>query len=516
VRSLVVLTVNFPNEGGIFAQIETSEKVMFYSLQQGSHLRRPIVLAIAVAFALGCSTIASQAQTSNPSSTANPYFGSVTRRPATDEVLRLSLEEAVSRGFENNLGLKDAEMGEKTLHGEKLEALQAFLPSVSVTGGTSVHEYDLAALGFGPGFLKKLGGLFPPGAFSDVSFITKADVTTGQINYEQTLFSGPVIGGYRAVKAAEQVAYYTKTRARGEVVQQVATAYLGVIADQSEVDNAKALLEADRVLLEEAKAKHEAGTAANLDELRARVQYQQQQQTLIANETTLEKEEILLKREIGVSPGQKIQLTDPAPYNELAASTPEELKATAYQNRQDYQNLQAQERESKIVLRARKQERLPTLSFSGNYGVTGVTGEGYHGTLVAMGTLKVPLFREGTLRGDSEVAKAEVTGVDMQLGDLRGKIDQQVRAALLDAVAAQKLVDVARSNVDLATSALSDETDRFAAGIDDTLPLVNAQATLAAAQRNLVESLYQFNLSKLQLARATGVIETEYRVYLGR
>jgi outer membrane protein TolC len=45
---------------------------------------------------------------------------------------------------------------------------------------------------------------------------------------------------------------------------------------------------------------------------------------------------------------------------------------------------------------------------------------------------------------------------------------------------------------------------------------VQTQATLAAAQSNLVESLYQFNLSKLQLARATGVIEKQYRVYLGR
>jgi outer membrane protein TolC len=54
------------------------------------------------------------------------------------------------------------------------------------------------------------------------------------------------------------------------------------------------------------------------------------------------------------------------------------------------------------------------------------------------------------------------------------------------------------------------------AGVDDNLPLVTAQATLASAQSNLVESLFQFNLSKLALARATGVIETQYRDYLGR
>jgi outer membrane protein TolC len=452
----------------------------------------------------------------NPSSVSNPYFGSVTLHPATEGVLKLSLDECVQRGLVTNLGLKVAEQGEKTLHGQELEAFQLFLPSITVSGGTGVHEFNLAAFGFGPGILGKVSGLFPGLDFANLSFITKADVTSGQVNYEQTLFSGAYINGYKAVRAAEKSAYFNKESARGEVVQQVATAYLAVIADQSEVENAKALMDADKVLLDQAHAKHEAGTVANLDELRARVQFQQQQQTVVSNENKREKAEILLKREIGIAPGQKILLTDPAPYNELAARTPEELRTEAYENRQDFQNLQAQEREARMVLGARKQERLPTLRFAGNYGVTGVTGVGYHGTLSAVGTLSVPIFQEGTLRGDKDVAKAQLSGVNLQLSDMRGRIDQQVRAALLDVHATQQLVEVSRSSVDLASRALSDETDRFNAGLDDTLPLVQAQATLASAQSNLVESLYRFNLAKLGLARSAGVIELQYRNYLGR
>ena len=91
-----------------------------------------------------------------------------------------------------------------------------------------------------------------------------------------------------------------------------------------------------------------------------------------------------------------------------------------------------------------------------------------------------------------------------------------MRSALLDVAATAKLVEVARSNVELATRNLSDETDRVGAGVDDNLPLVTAQATLATAESSLVESLYQYNLAKLALARAAGVIETQYRDYLGR
>ena len=473
----------------------------------------PVLLAV---LATGIAAAPLRAQSANPSSAANPYYGSVTAQLVTDEPLKLSLDEAVAMGLKNNLGLKESESGEKVFQGEKKEALQAFLPTLMLSGAIGAYQHDLAALGFGPGVIGQFSSLFPNGLPASFSEITKDTLTTGQITFNQTLFSGPVIAGWKAAGAAERSAHFAKMTARGEVVQQVASAYLHAIAAASEVDNAKALETEDQVLLNHAHDEHVAGTAANLDELRARVQLQSQQQARIQAETDVEKDLILLKREIGVDPGQKIILTDLAPYSELAAETPEEVRAIAYKNRQDYQNLQNQAVEYKAIHAAYRSQRLPTLSFNGNYTTDTVTGIGTHGTFLAQGTLSVPLFREAKLRGDTDAAQAQMDSVNNQLADLRSHIDQQVRSALLDVSAAQQLVQVGRSNVDLATRALSDETDRVNAGVDDNLPLVTAQATLASAQSNLVESLYQFNISKLALARAAGVLEQQYRDYLGR
>ena len=481
---------------------------------QPSALQTPLlVAALLLALALDAPI---HAQSSNPTSATNPYYGSITLHAATDETLKLSLDDAIALGFKNNLGLKEAEYGEKQLHGEKNEALQQFLPTLILNGSTGVHEQNLAALGFGPGIAGEFSSLFPNGITPHFSEITKVTLTQGEIQFNQTLFSGPVIAGYKAAGAAERAAHFAMTRARGEVVQQVATAYLHAVAASSEVDNARALEAEDQVLFNHAHESHLAGTAANLDELRARVQLQSQQQARINAETSFEKDLILLKREIGIAPGQKIVLTDPAPYSDLAQQTPEEVRAIAYKNRQDYQELQNQAVELKAVHNAYRSQRLPTLSFNGNYATDTVAGVGTHGTFLAEGTLSVPLFREAKLRGDADASKAQMDSVDNQLADLRGHIDQQVRSALLDVSASAQLVQVARSNVDLATRALSDETDRVNAGVDDNLPLVTAQATLASAQSNLVESLYQYNVSKLVLARSAGVLETQYRDYIGR
>ena len=74
-----------------------------------------------------------------------------------------------------------------------------------------------------------------------------------------------------------------------------------------EVENAQALVAQAQVLFDHAHEEHKAGTAANLDELRARVQLQAQQQALIMAQNQQAKDLILLKREIGIDPGQALR-----------------------------------------------------------------------------------------------------------------------------------------------------------------------------------------------------------------
>jgi outer membrane protein TolC len=472
-------------------------------------------LAALLCAAAGLLCAGSAARAQNPSSALNPFYGSVTAEPATDQTLKLSLDEAIARGLKNNLGLKEAEASERALHGQKSEAVQMFLPTILLNGSTGAYQHDLIMNGFSNGTVKKFASLLHE-SFAGFSPVMRDTMTDGRVVYSQTLFSGPVIAAFKAAGAAEKSAYFDRTKARGEVVQQVATVYLHAQAAASEVENARALVRQAQLLADHAHAAHEAGVVANLDELRAQVELKSRQQALIAAENAYEKNLILLKREIGVAPGQAVELTDPAPYNELARQTPAEVRAVALKNRQDYQSLQNQVIEAKAVHQAYRLQRLPSLSFNGYYAVSQVSGVGANGNFAAVGTVSVPLFREASLRGDVDSARAQMQATVAQLADLRGTIDAQVRMALLDVDATSELVRVARSNVDLATRTVSDETDRVSAGVDDNLPLVTAQASLASAESNLVESLYQFNVAKLALARSAGVLEQQYRDYLGR
>jgi outer membrane protein TolC len=133
-----------------------------------------------------------------------------------------------------------------------------------------------------------------------------------------------------------------------------------------------------------------------------------------------------------------------------------------------------------------------------------------------VGTISVPLFREAAQRGEQQVVESQLTSLRQRKADLRVAIDSQIRSSMLDVQAAEELVKVAQSSVELSKQVLSDAHDRFAAGVDDNLPVVDAEASVASAQAQLVQALYQYNVAKLQLARNTGVIETRYREYLGK
>ena len=450
---------------------------------------------------------------SNPDNSArNPYAGSVQAEAATPEVRQLSISDAIDLGIRHNLALRLAQLNQDSAHAQKLQLLNYLLPNLSLHGEVGLHQYNLAALGFRPSLITQFG--VPPSEAGQMPLITKANTRIGQINFSQALFTWSGWDAWRAAKANEKASYYGEQSSLGLVILNVGTEYLKVIAARSQVDYTQSLLDTDRTLLFQAHQKHAAGVVANLDELRARVQYQSQQQAVIAAKDQLEKNKIALNRAIGLAPEQKIQLTDVAPYADLAAMPIEEARREAFENRQDYQRMKHQIVAAELEKRAIKHERWPSLSFSGNYGVTGVAGLVYHGTFVAMGTLNIPIFHEAKFRGDADVAEAQVEQLRSQMNDLNTEIDQQLRDSLLNLKSAQQLVQVSKSSVSLAQTALDQTMERFKEGVDTNLPVAEAQTALAQAQTNYVNSVYQYNESKLTLARNLGLIETQFKNYL--
>jgi outer membrane protein TolC len=442
---------------------------------------------------------------------STPFAGDVTVQAATSEALPLGLDDAIDRGTNRNLQMLLASQNQRAVHGQISTVFYELLPNMKATGYTNALEIDLAALGFKASSLAEFG--IAPGS---IDTIVKVDTTAAQLSADQVLFNLPDFYLYAAAKKAQRVVDMDALNTRGGVVEAVGTQYLAALADQAQIANAQALLAADQEVLRQATLSHDAGVGINLDVLRAKVQLQTEQQALVRAQNTFAKDKIALNRLIGLPADQELRLTDTVPFAELTEMPLDQTKALAYQRRKDLLTLEAQLEVAQRSLKAVKYEHMPTLSFSGDYGVLGETHGNYHGVFTAQGILRIPIFEEGRFRGETETATAQEISLKHQIESLRVTIDQQIRSSKLDVESSEQLVKVARSNVDLATQELSDTRDRFAAGVDDNLPVVQAQATLENAQSRLIATEFQFNQAKLALARNTGVVETQYKQYLGR
>lgn len=444
-----------------------------------------------------------------------PGPGNMAVESPTETPLALSLDDAISLGIKRNANLRYERAKIKIVKGEELSVVNALMPSLRATASTSAEEINLAAMGFKPQSLGPLLANFGLSA-SSFSTIVKVKVTQAVLSANQELFDLPAFELYKGAKREADVVNIDVLNSEGSVVYAVATAYLKVLADQSNVADAQAQESAAKTLFDQAVQKRNAGTGTNLDALRGQVEYQQRQQSTIAAQTQEQEDVIQLNRIMGLPAGQKLELTDAVPFTEFDNMDLERAKDTAYRHRKDYLSLLGQVDVADRELRAVRYQRLPTLAFNGFYGVVGETTGLYHGAFTAEGTLKFPIFREAEQRGEQEQVSSQLTALHQRVADLRAAIDAQIRTSMLDVQAADKLVKVAQSNVQLAQQELADERDRFNAGVDDNLPVVDAQATLTGAQAQLVQALYQYNVAKLQLALNTGVVDSRYRTYLGK
>ncbi|HEX4581794.1 MAG TPA: TolC family protein [Acidobacteriaceae bacterium] len=429
------------------------------------------------------------------------YQGSVATQPVTPGVLQLTIKDAVLTGLKNNLGVILSGQNVNQAGGQRLQQLQKLLPTVNGTFKESVQQINLRAEGLNiPGFPSIIG----PFAYTDVR---------GTVDW--TLLSVPSLNNYLASRHDFEATKLSLNDARNLVALSIGYAYLACISDEANIANDEAQVASTKVSLDQATANHEAGTAPELDTLRARVDYQTQQQALIRDQNAYEKDKLALARAVGLPLEQKFELADRLPFAPLEGMQPDEALKVAYATRKDLQALEQQVKAAELSRKAATAERYPTVSFSGDYGDIGPTLGTSHGTFDAVGSASVPLFEEAKLRGDAKQAQAQLDTEKAQLSDLRGQIDADIRDAFLDLESAAKQVEVARSNMELAAQTLGDAQQRYAAGVSDNLAVVQAQASVAQANSQYVMSLYQHNVAKLSLARAMGVVDTRYQEFLG-
>lgn len=427
------------------------------------------------------------------------YEGSVQVSNLPTGPIRLTLADAVRRGLAANLGTISADDSARASRAQRIQALSALLPNISATASETVLQINLATYGLQ---IKVPGFNFPtivgPFAYSQL-----------QGNFSQSVVDFVQLRNLRSSRESERASWLSAKDAREVVVLAVGGTYLQTAAVGAQVISQRAQVENAHTVYQQAVIRKQAGTNARIDVMRSLVELQTQQQRLSSVESDFRKQKIALARLIGLPLDRELILLEPLKVNKAPVPDTEIAIRQAIQHRPDLQAAEAQLRAAEQALSAARAERFPSISLSGDYGVNGPNPASTHGVFAVTGSLNIPIWQGGRTIGEIQQAQATVHQRQAELADDRGRVEQDVRTALIELETATGQVDLAKTNRDYANETLSEARDRFNAGVATTVEVVQAQEQVAGAESDYIASVFSFDLARLSLARATGQAETE-------
>ncbi len=325
-----------------------------------------------------------------------------------------------------------------------------------------------------------------------------------------SLFDPDLRATLQAARMGVQVAQANYTAVVQTVLADVAASYFVNLRNLRRLDVIEANIARARALLELARNQLNAGVATQIDVTRAEAQLAVAEQARLQQDTTVHQSQLQLKRLLDISPGRALQLEG----FEVRRGNPSLYtfsdEKTAFEKRADYLAAQKSLEQLKLSVRAASYERLPSLSLNGNVGLASPRfDDSDKQEQWAFGVgVSVPVFDGLRSSANRRLALSRQRAQEARLHHLELQISSELRLAVQDASSRHAQVAVAEKGLRLAEEELRLARQRYQQGVADNREVVEAQNRLAVAEDNLVDAVYQYNLSRVELARARGDVRT--------
>jgi outer membrane protein TolC len=332
--------------------------------------------------------------------------------------------------------------------------------------------------------------------------------------------------------------YYT---AQNELVYAVQSLYLQALRSQELISVAREAVEAASEQLRVSEAGLRAGTAAEFDVLRARVQVSNNRQQLVTAEGTYRRALAALAQELSQPGTTRIELVPvalPPEPDRVAAATartvieppaetpreagtglpgsdiietpvPQSLDralSEAFNRRPEIYSAEWSRRAAQSRVKFERLGNYPSVALGANFfynpdaaGFAAVT-KSY--SLVA--NIAIPIWDAGLARARTRQAKANVDIAAAQLRTTKDQVTEEVRRALADLEDATERRRSAQANTAQAREALRVARVRYEAGLGTIVEVTDAEAALTQARANEVNAGYDYVSALAALNRSLG------------
>src|SRR2546425_1180198 len=333
------------------------------------------------------------------------------------------------------------------------QARAALLPSASVGGFWLNRSFNSRSIGISfPGVPELIG---PFNNYDARVSASQARFDWSSVKHARA--AGAQADGSRAERGVTVEASVLTT----------AIAYVRAVRAQAVVGARQADSAIAAELVGLAEAQRAAGGSPAIDVTRARAQLPRARGLLLAAKNQLDRGRIDVTRALGLDPATPLTLTDSLapPLGAAGASVQRDSSvAAALANRPELRAELARAAAARQTGSAIRAERLPRIEVAGDYGVNGPTAPHAIATRDLTLQVSVPILDGFRREARLDEQDAVVRESQVREADLRRQIAAEVDAALLDLGSAEAQQLVAREELRLAESELSQARERFKAG----------------------------------------------------
>ena len=426
-----------------------------------------------------------------------------------------SLQECIEAALSANETLLAAREGRSELRGQKWQALSLGLPSIDLTGAWRRGRDPSFALdeSFQPSGGGGDNGSILDSLFSGVRFLPAPEEVPAQTFWRTSLNArwevrpGLVYNALGAAGTGMEREEVRIQEAEQRTIEEVMSAFYGVLLAGQELLAIEADLEAKAEFLAATRNRFFAGVSTELDTLRAAVSH--------ANVLPRRRSSLQALRDAGSSLNILMGRPPDAPI--AVAGDPEietgPLDLEAYleraRRRPDVRQLELLEEILRKNRGAQKAEHRPYLSADASYGyVTTLLGDltdDGHDFWSAGLVLTVPLFDGLLTKGRVRETEASIRRARLQRDLAERQARREIHSLVGELEAARANLSAAEMNLRAAEEALRQITLRYEIGKSDHLSVLGSQADRLMARRNAIEAQNRVLTLTASLKRALGL-----------
>lgn len=415
---------------------------------------------------------------------------------------RITLEEALRIGLENNRDLKTAQLEVEGAEARVREAWGYALPSIDLSGRyTRSLERPVFFL---PDFADLNSGRTVP---VEIGTAHAFDMT---LSARQTLFNSTVIVGVGAAGVYADVARQLYRQKQLETVANVRKAFYSALLAAEVRDLMRANLQNAEENLRNVQTLAGQGLVSEYDQLRAEVGVENLRPEVIRADNNYALSLDALRSTMGIGVSETIDIDGSLEHHRIPEEVLDGAAETALRQNPGLQALKLQIEVNEAFVSAERSNYLPILSAFGTLQYQAAkntfafsSNDFFRSAQVGL-SLSFSLFQGLQTSARVDQAQIEVRKSEEQLARAETDLRTLVHSLILQIRQAQERIDAQQKTVEQAERGYRIATTRFLNGAGTQLEVNDAQLALTQARVNRIQAVYDHLVASAGLEQVLG------------